>query len=212
MVRPFPGIAPELSRLAAIYALVAVVSGRREEEIRRLLDPPGVVIFGLYGLEGEDDQAAPPPELRLAMAALANRVPGAWVEDKGASLALHYRLTPNPEEAESMLGAPVAELAARYGRALVLGKMVFELVPASTPGKGRVVLREALARRLSACLYAGDDQADLEAFAALDELRDRGMATVKVAVRSAEAPARLIESADLTLDVPAAVLELLRSL
>ena len=54
--------------------------------------------------------------------------------------------------------------------------------------------------------------ADLEAFEALDAARDRGIATVKIAVRSAESPVVLLDRADLVVDGPAGVVELLRQL
>jgi len=90
--------------------------------------------------------------------------------------------------------------------------MVLELAPADTPGKGAVILRESRARRLSACLLAGDDRADLVGFAALDELRANGTETLKVAVRSEETPQELVEAADLVVERPVGLLQLLKRL
>jgi trehalose-6-phosphatase len=86
---------------------------------------------------------------------------------------------------------------------------VVELAPADTPGKGTVILREARARGLAGCLFAGDDQADLAGFHALDQLRADGLAVVKVAVRSEETPADLVEAADVVVERPDGLLELL---
>ena len=61
---------------------------------------------------------------------------------------------------------------------------------------------------LRRALYAGDDTTDLDAFAGLDGLE----VAVRVAVASAEAPPTLRERADLTVDSPAELLELLRGL
>jgi trehalose 6-phosphate phosphatase len=58
----------------------------------------------------------------------------------------------------------------------------------------------------------GDDRGDLPAFDTLDRLEARGMDVVRVAVASAEAPGDLIDRADLVLDGPHAVLDLLRHL
>jgi trehalose 6-phosphate phosphatase len=63
-------------------------------------------------------------------------------------------------------------------------------------------------RRLHRALYAGDDTTDLDAFAGLDGLD----LAVRVAVASAEGPAALREAADIVVDGPDAVVELLRSL
>jgi trehalose 6-phosphate phosphatase len=139
-------------------------------------------------------------------------VEGAWVEDKGASLAVHYRQSPDPERAERVLRVSVADLAGRHDLSVLPGRMVLELAPTSTPGKGAVILREARTRELTACLYAGDDVADLEAFAALDALREQGVASLKVAVRSDEAPGILLGTADLVVDGPRGLLALLHTL
>ena len=56
--------------------------------------------------------------------------------------------------------------------------------------------------------YAGDDSTDLDAFNALQALE----LGVRVAVASPEGPAQLREAADVVVDGPPAMLELLRCL
>jgi trehalose 6-phosphate phosphatase len=73
------------------------------------------------------------------------------------------------------------------------------------------VLEEA-AEGLGAACFFGDDRGDLAAFDALDRLAARGVATVQVAVRSGEAPDELLERADLVVDGPEGVLDVLRVL
>jgi trehalose 6-phosphate phosphatase len=92
---------------------------------------------------------------------------------------------------------------------VVEGKMVLEVVPADHPMKGGAVERLAGEAGLEAVLYAGDDVADLDAFAALDRLRDAGLETVKVAVRGDETPAALVEAADVTVEGPPGLVGLL---
>ena len=189
-----------------------MVTGRPEERIRTLMDAPGVQVYGLYGLEGAARPGAEPissPDVRADVEAVAASVAGAWVEDKGASLAVHYRGTLDPVSAEKLLGPAMTELAGRHGLALLPGKMVMELAPRETPGKGAVILLEARARRLRMCLFAGDDLADLDAFAALDQLRGEGVESIKVAVRSEETPPELVAAADLVVDRPAGLIRLL---
>jgi hypothetical protein len=55
-------------------------------------------------------------------------------------------------------------------------------------------------------------RADLQAFAALDQLRAEGVRTVKVAVRSAETPEELVSNADIVVERPAGLVELLSDL
>ena len=76
--------------------------------------------------------------------------------------------------------------------------------------KGTVV--EALGASLEAVCFLGDDVGDLPAFAALDVLRSRGVHTVKVGVKTAEAPPEVLAHADLVVDGPLGALELLRTL
>jgi trehalose 6-phosphate phosphatase len=188
--------------------VVAVVSGRPASEVRAILGIPDLILIGMYGLSDAD---APDPSVRAAhqdLEAAARAVPGAWVEDKGASLALHYRAAPDPVDAERLLRSIVEPLAQRNGLTLVEGKMVLELAPAGLPGKGAPIERIVQARRLEGCLYAGDDAADLDAFAALDRLAASGLTTVRVAVRTEETPPELIAAADIVVDRPAGLLAL----
>jgi trehalose 6-phosphate phosphatase len=211
LAKPVPGTAIVLSRLAGRYGLVALVSGRPADEVRRLVPVPGIEVFGLYGIP----DGPPSPTVGLArdeVEAVARRVRGAWVENKRILLAVHYRAAEDAEEAGRELSQAIRSVAERFGLAVMPGKMVIELVPLDTPGKGSVILAERASRDLRACLYAGDDVADLHAFAALDRLRAEGVLTVKVAVRSAETPEKLASKADIVVEGPAGLVELLSDL
>jgi trehalose 6-phosphate phosphatase len=67
---------------------------------------------------------------------------------------------------------------------------------------------------IEAALYVGDDTTDLDAFAALRELRQSGelQAALCVAVSSEEAPPELVRQADLTIEGPDGVRRLLQAL
>lgn len=175
-----------------------------------LLPVPHLVIVGLYGFE-EDA-----PELVTAIAprfeAAARVVPEAWVEDKGVSLAVHYRQAPDPRTARTALLAALQPVATESGLQLVEGKMVLELVQAGRPMKGSAVERLAREHELEAMLYAGDDVADLEAFGALDHLTTAGVHVVRVAVRGEETPRALLQAADVVAEGPTGLAELLRTL
>jgi trehalose 6-phosphate phosphatase len=145
------------------------------------------------------------------MAAVAE-VPGAWAEDKGSSLAAHYRQATDPSAARDALVGPFAVIAAEHGLDLLEGKMVLELVPRGRPRKGEAVERLAREHGARAILFAGDDLADLEAFDALDRMRDDGVVTVKVAVRGREAWPELLVNADLVVGSPAGLVEQLLDL
>ncbi|MFJ5489304.1 trehalose-phosphatase, partial [Hansschlegelia beijingensis] len=73
--------------------------------------------------------SAPPSErLRAALTAFADARPGLMLEDKGQSVALHYRAVP---ELEDEVRARVSELVAQFApdHELQPGKMVVEIRP-----------------------------------------------------------------------------------
>jgi trehalose 6-phosphate phosphatase len=211
LAQPLPEVPALLAQLSSRYGLVAVVTGRPAPEARLLLAGAGplVEVVGLYGLEARpgptDDLAA----VRGQVEAIVARVSGSRLEDKGMSLAVHYRGSSDPDRAAADLSEALVPLTSS-GRLVILpGKMVLELVPAGTPGKGWVVARQYRERGLRGCLYAGDDLADLDAFAALETLRAEGAVTVRVAISSEEAPPALISSADVVVNRPAGLVALL---
>jgi trehalose 6-phosphate phosphatase len=210
LAAPAAGVRDALLALVPRFAVVAVITGRRAEEVAALLDVPGVRYEGLYGLDSASDEVlfALLPRVERAAAGVAD----AWVEDKGSSIAVHYRQAPHPHRARAALWSSLEPVAAEAGLRMIEGKMVIELVPPDRPLKGGAVERVAGDLRLTSVLYAGDDVADLEAFAALDRLRAAGCAIVKVAVRTDETPPALVEAADRVVDGPDGLVGLLRQL
>jgi trehalose 6-phosphate phosphatase len=210
LAEPSPGAREALAALVPVYKVVAVITGRRAEDVAARLRVPGLRYEGLYGMQ----EAA--PELLFALLprveAAAATVPEAWVEDKGVSIAVHYRQAPDPARSRVALMAALEPVAAGAGMDLVEGKMVLELVPADRPMKGGAVERVIGEAALEAALFAGDDVADLDAFAALDRLASTGLVAVKVAVRGPETPAPLLEAADLVVDGPEGLVTMLREL
>src|SRR5205085_2337045 len=136
-------------------------------------------------------------------------VPGAWVEPKGATLAVHYRNAEDHAAARARLTPEVSAIAEREGYDVLEGKMVLELAPAGQSRKGGAVKRVVTESGALAVLYAGDDLPDLEAFAALDELEAQGISTVKVAVGGSETPEALTSAADVVVHSSPDLVELL---
>jgi trehalose 6-phosphate phosphatase len=195
-----------LARLVRRYPIVAVISGRTNTELATLVDVPGVRLVGMYGM---DEHGGLPPGLAEDVARVASEVPGARVELKGDSIAIHVRGTADPDAAEQGLEEPLAEIGRAHGFEVIGGKRVLELVPEGRPLKDGAVVRIAHDEHLGALLFAGDDLADLRAFAALDRLAARGVITVKVAVRGPETPTALTAAADIVVDGPAGLVILL---
>jgi trehalose 6-phosphate phosphatase len=214
--RPVPGAADLLGRLARHYRTVAVVSGRPVAFLREHLGGRGLVLCGLYGLERlrgtEVEEADGAGAWRPIVAEVTARAeapdgPGVDVEPKGLSVTLHYRNWPGREAGTR---AWVDAEARRTGLVVYPGRLCFELRPPIERDKGSVV-RE-LAAGLDAACFLGDDKGDLAAFDALDALEGDGLFALRVGVRSAEAPAALLERADVQVAGPTGVVELLERL
>jgi trehalose 6-phosphate phosphatase len=212
LARPVDGARDALAGLVQRFRTVAIVTGRRSEEVAALVDLPHVAYVGLYGLEDGATElvTAVVPRAEAAVA----EVPEAWVEDKGVSVAVHYRQAPDPVSARAALLVALQPVATGAGLELIQGKMVVELVPPDRPLKGGAVERLVGERALEALLYAGDDHADLDAFSALDRLSASGEVgvTVRVAVRGPETPRALVEAADVVAEGPQGLVDLLRTL
>jgi trehalose 6-phosphate phosphatase len=212
---PVPGTSTVLDGLARHLGRVGVVSGRPVDVLARHF-PPSVALSGLYGLQrladGRRDDHPDAVRWAPVVAATVERAraagpAGVRVEDKELSLTLHYR--EHPEAGEAIEAWAAAE-AARSGLDAHAARMSVELHPPVSTDKGAAV--EDLASGLAAVCFVGDDLGDLPAFAALDRLRAGGVTVVKVAVASAEQDPQVREAADVELDGPADVLELLRAL
>jgi trehalose 6-phosphate phosphatase len=210
--RPVDGARDALVELVERYRTVAIVTGRRSEEVAALLDVPHVTYVGLYGLEDGANElvTAVVPRVQAATA----EVKEAWVEDKGVSVAVHYRQARDSVSARAALMVALQPVATEAGLELIEGKMVLELVPPDRPLKGGAVERLAREHGLQALLYAGDDHADLAAFDTLDRLIASGdvRAAVRLAVRGPETPPELVNAADVVAEGPAELVELLRTL
>jgi len=192
----------ELRRLRDTYALVACISGRTGAEAWRLVGVDGIVYVGVHGLELAPDADAWRAPLR-SFAALE----WPWTEDKGLTVAFHWREAPDDAAARAELER-IAEKARAAGLEARWGRKVLELRPPVDADKGTAVQTLLAEHGLRRGLYAGDDTTDLDGFRGLEGCE----VAVRVAVVSAEAPPGLREAADLVVGSPAELLELLRRL
>jgi trehalose 6-phosphate phosphatase len=159
---------------------LAFVSGRPINELDLLFSPLQLPAIGGHGAELRiiADTVAQQPRLppldsrvKRAFAAIADAGPGIIIEDKGYSLALHYRLAP---EQERTVRNAAADVCAQIGLPLELlpGKSVVEIKQTGF-NKGTAV-RELMTyapfsgRRP---LFIGDDVTDRDVFAIMPEFR-----------------------------------------
>lgn len=174
-VGPDPRRTAVLKRLVArMEGRIAILSGRTLAEIDHILEGAVTPAAGVHGLErrGLDGRRAPVapdaalPGAREAFRRLAASASGLLVEDKGLSVALHYRQAPEAGEAALALAREIAETS---GLALQPGHMVVEL---RTPGadKGQALAGFMAEPPFTGArpVFVGDDLTDEPAFAAAD--------------------------------------------
>ena len=167
---PEPGIADLLSRLAAVDGVtVALVSGRGVADLQQTSGLSGP--FRWVGSHGAEFDGPLAGELRVArdelaasLAPLVEAVPGARLEVKPASVAVHVRTVVDREAARALL-----ERAAAAGgphHTAKPGKDVLELA-VTDADKGSALLRLRDELGAHGVLYLGDDVTDEDGFRAL---------------------------------------------
>lgn len=158
---------------------VALVSGRALSFLDHRLGALHLPVAGQHGLERRDASgrvwmhAAPPAArsaIKAALAPVLARYPGLLLEDKGLTLALHYRLAPQLASYAHRLMARLAA-AANAGLEVQRGRRVAEIKPAGVD-KGAAVAaylaEPPFARRRP--VFIGDDLNDEHGFAEVNRL------------------------------------------
>jgi trehalose 6-phosphate phosphatase len=164
------GVSARLATLAA-HLPVAIVTGRSVGDVRGRLGFEPQFIVGNHGAEYASDGAVadePSGALFRIRARILDVLPaleaaGVTVEDKGYSMALHYRLSRTRERALRV----ITELLADRDESLRVfgGKLVVNVVPKLAPDKADAV-RALLHRSGASCaIFAGDDVNDEPVFA-----------------------------------------------
>jgi trehalose 6-phosphate phosphatase len=215
-----------LIEIAKRYEVVGCVSGRRASTARQIVSIGTIAYVGNHGgellrpgatrPEVDDDLAAWTARVRdfaaRAYTAEHQRI-RVRSEDKDSIAAFHWRGAPD-EEAAAAAAREIAERAEAEGFAVHWGRKVLEVRPPVILDKGLGI--EALLRGgpATSAVYVGDDTTDLDAFRGLRALVESGAlrSAVCVAVASDEAPPDLAREADLTVDGPGGVRELLEAL
>jgi trehalose 6-phosphate phosphatase len=200
-----------LEALARRYACVACISGRAAAEARRLVGVDSITYAGSHGAEllepGESEARVSPAfaewEPRVRGFVESRALGDLRVEHKGAIVALHWRGTESGEQRAREIAAE----AEAEGFAIHRGRKVLEIRPPVEVNKGQAVKELIRRYELRAALFAGDDATDLDAFAALDAVTG-----VRVGVRSDEGPAAIVERADIVVDGPEGVVQVLAAL
>lgn len=162
-------------------ARVAIVSGRALVDVREKVGVEGLIYVGNHGLEIQDPsgrvwvhpQARRTETLMRRLARLLAKevrdYPGVFVEDKGVTLSVHYRLLPR-----YLSPAPLHQrirqllIGERHRVRLTTGKKVWEIRPKLKWNKG-YAMRRLLGAKVGDWIpvLVGDDNTDEEGFKSL---------------------------------------------
>jgi len=186
---------------AAAGGALALISGRPVSFVDDLLAPLRLPVAGLHGIERRDalgrlhsHPASEGPLRRAAgeLAELAARHAGLLVEDKGLSLALHYRQAPQLEStAREIASAALHRLGGDFE--LMRGNMVYEIKPGGRD-KGAAIEEFMAEPPFDGLIpaFVGDDVTDEFGFAVVNR---RGGHSIKVGAGETAARWRLPDSA-----------------
>ena len=176
---PLP-ISSRLRKLRNALQL-AVITGRSVEDVKPRLDFDPQFIIGSHGAQDGliDRERALEAGLNPVRELLARRSDdltrvGVTVEDKRLSLALHYRLSRDPEQAQKVIAKLVP--ASLDGVRVVPGKMVANIVHMNAPDKAQALLDLLSRCAADGAIFVGDDANDEPVF----RMAQPGWLTVRV--------------------------------
>lgn len=195
-----------LFHLTDQIVLVAAVSGRAVDDLHAKIALPGVVCIGNHGLErwqhGWIDVLPAALSYRTALHRAIEQItlhmePGMILQDKRITVALHYRLTADPDATRERLRPIVEGIAHDNGLRFIQGKRVMEVLPNILVNKGSALAFLVDDYTLDAAVFIGDDVTDADALKAARELREQGKFTLGIGVESDETPASVQLHADM---------------
>lgn len=154
-----------LAALSRLYP-TAIVSGRSVADLAPRVE--GVTLVGLVGNHGREWAGQHPAgravveSWRTWLDASLGGWAGIVLEDKGASLSVHWRAARDHKAAKEHVMEAAAQLMPRPR--LVGGKAVVNIMPDDGITKGSAVVRLMRDTATTRALYVGDDETDEDVF------------------------------------------------
>jgi len=153
-----------LRDLVALYPCI-IVSGRARADVLKKLNGIDVSqVIGNHGAERKEtiESHHQIEQWRTTIELELDPVSGVWVEDKGMSLAIHYRQSVQKRDARQRILAAARKLKNAH---VFGGKQVVNLAVTGAPNKGDALAAERDRLGCDWVLYVGDDTNDEDAFA-----------------------------------------------
>jgi trehalose 6-phosphate phosphatase len=154
-----------LAKVAKLYPCV-VISGRsRADVMKKVAAIPLRAVIGNHGMEPSRNLRQARRLVTTWRARLASALPaiiGVVIEDKGVSLAVHYRQARSRAAVRRLILIAAAALPKTR---IVEGKMVVNVLPTGAPDKGTALATLCKRLRCDSAVYVGDDDNDEDVFA-----------------------------------------------
>jgi trehalose 6-phosphate phosphatase len=164
-----------LAKVARLYPCV-VISGRSRRDVMKKVEAVSLrAVIGNHGMEPsrnlrEGRRLA--AQWHAQLMSTLPRVPGVIIEDKGVSLAVHYRKAHSRGAVRRLV---LIAASALHNARIVEGKMVVNLLPAGASNKGKALLTLCKRLRCESAIYVGDDDNDEDVFALAGQERLLGI-------------------------------------
>ena len=162
---------------------VGILSGRALADLKEKVGVEGLVYAGNHGMEIETQNKTyihpralnvlePMGKIGAELVKSLSSFGGVFIEDKGLTLSIHYRLAAPKDvpEVRKVFYKTIEPYMKKRIFKQTEGKKVFELRPPIDWGKGSAVswLIETLNLKNDLPIYLGDDKTDEDAFSALE--------------------------------------------
>ena len=222
--RLYPGVVSLLER-AREHAHVAIMTGRAIEDGAAIVNVEGLTYIGTHGLEWCDGLPSlhvveivpealnfiePGRYLLDLVEERLSELPGVYVQRKRIGGTLHYRLSPNPEQARKGILSILEEPARRVNMRLREGRRMVEVLSPLAVDKGQALRRFVEHFQVRGVAFAGDDNTDLDAVLEIVRLREeKGMAALSIVVQHADSLPLMLEQGDVVVQEVKGMVELL---
>jgi trehalose 6-phosphate phosphatase len=153
-----------LARASMLYPCVVITGRAKADAVGRLRHVEVCRVVGNHGAEPSPDADAMRRRVQHWLPVLTDRLArrqGVFIEDKGFSVAVHYR---QARERNTTRRAVLSAARSLKDVRIVGGKLVINLVVPDAPHKGLALERERLHHGCDTVVYVGDDETDEDVF------------------------------------------------
>lgn len=167
LARAEPSTLRLATRVAQLYPCVVISGRHRDDLVPRLAGVPFARLIGNFGYQAASRSSDPRARAQVhewarEMASRLEGTAGVHIEDKGYSLAVHYRHARQREATQ----ARIIEIASTLpGARWMQGTLAISILAADGRNKGTALQGVRRALHCDCALYVGDDDTDEDAFA-----------------------------------------------